>query len=496
MIRLIFIWILSSCFLTVSAQDTLPVQSGFTSLTISLKGNYSDSIPLSEPFYTNLLTEEVPAQFERINDSTYFLSFYAFGPSRYYFRYNNHYLTGALVPNERDILIINYTDSIHYTLQYNGRFKTMFDESESIAKAINSFVFGSGHKNKEKRLSTYHTANEFRDEKLKMEAGRLDNATAGITSPFVKQLIKEELNTAFVKTSLIKDYQKDISHYNKSLGLDSLAALQAIPKRDLSYYNALITSDYTNPSSLMTLKYGYLKSILQDSLLALPDITTEGSVKFKSRLQELFGHIFTEKENLFYDILIATAYITKIRENATLLNNLNYQVTTAVKNAQLREYILETYKTSMSNNRNASNEYYLPFDKSNNAVWTDILKPYKGKAIIMDCWATWCGPCIESFETSKNLKKQYANRDDVVFVYVTDETSNYESWKNYVHILGGEHYYIAKNQMKDLYDQFNMPVIPSYLIFNKSGTLVQQSIGTYMGNDKAAQWIKQALADQ
>ncbi len=33
-----------------------------------------------------------------------------------------------------------------------------------------------------------------------------------------------------------------------------------------------------------------------------------------------------------------------------------------------------------------------------------------GKAYVLDFWATWCGPCIESFPHLTRLQKQYADK--------------------------------------------------------------------------------------
>lgn len=173
------------------------------------------------------------------------------------------------------------------------------------------------------------------------------------------------------------------------------------------------------------------------------------------------------------------------------LNSKNWIFLVFFSNSNISNYILY-YNELISTNKSKSAKYYLPFKKEQDIVFDNIINQYKGKVIVMDFWATWCGPCLAAFSEIKKIKEKFEN-EDVVFVYLTNESSDKGSWNKQINYLGGEHYYLYYNQSKIINKRFAIEFLPSYLIFNKKGELAQQSLGAYMGNETLSKWINEAL---
>jgi len=57
------------------------------------------------------------------------------------------------------------------------------------------------------------------------------------------------------------------------------------------------------------------------------------------------------------------------------------------------------------------------------------LSGYKGKVVVVDFWATWCGPCQQSLPHTNEVAKQFAGKNVVVLaVCVSDTQAAFDGW--------------------------------------------------------------------
>lgn len=109
-------------------------------------------------------------------------------------------------------------------------------------------------------------------------------------------------------------------------------------------------------------------------------------------------------------------------------------------------------------------------------LFNSMIEKFKGKVIYVDFWATWCGPCKSGISRIKPLKEEMKN-EDVVFLYITNQTSPEGTWKNAIANIKGEHYRVTKDEWNYLTEKFKISGIPHYTLVNKKGEIVKPKMG-------------------
>lgn len=133
-------------------------------------------------------------------------------------------------------------------------------------------------------------------------------------------------------------------------------------------------------------------------------------------------------------------------------------------------------------------------------------KAYEGKLLIIDFWATWCGPCLRGAPKFKDLGDKYRS-DNVEFISVSIDR-DYEVWKSF---LGGRgwssdtQYWMGMNRESPLFsflykevDDEGRPLViigvPKYVIISPQGKILDNE-AEFPTNPKFEEHVKRLIKE-
>jgi peroxiredoxin len=137
------------------------------------------------------------------------------------------------------------------------------------------------------------------------------------------------------------------------------------------------------------------------------------------------------------------------------------------------------------------------------------LADYRGKVLILDFWATWCGPCVASMPHTQEIAAKYADQGVAVLAVCTgDKRKRFEDW---VKLKAPA--YPSLRFTFDPHEQgtpaekdrasfalYGVPAIPTQFIIDREGRIAGSTTGYMRGDDSleralAAAGVKVRLAE-
>lgn len=119
------------------------------------------------------------------------------------------------------------------------------------------------------------------------------------------------------------------------------------------------------------------------------------------------------------------------------------------------------------------------------------LKDYRGKAVLVNFWATWCAPCKVEMPWFEKLSQQYASQGLVILGVTAEDVPRDEAAKSAQSL--GVSYPILLRGDTVANDWGGLDGLPSSFYINRQGVIVDETIGLY-SKDEVEAMIKRILA--
>lgn len=94
----------------------------------------------------------------------------------------------------------------------------------------------------------------------------------------------------------------------------------------------------------------------------------------------------------------------------------------------------------------------------------------KGSTVVLEFWATWCGPCRAVIPHMNELVDEFSGDPNVKFISVSDESESTVTAFMKRHPM---HAWIGLDQTGELHEAFGVNAIPKAIIIDAEGQVVK-----------------------
>ena len=142
-------------------------------------------------------------------------------------------------------------------------------------------------------------------------------------------------------------------------------------------------------------------------------------------------------------------------------------------NASANENMKEKLKSSIMNK--PAPKFTLKDLKGNPVSLAD----FKGQTVIVDFWATWCGPCLQSFPIMEKAVNKFGKERNVKFLFVNTWERVDDKLKNATDFIAKNKYpfHVLLDDKNEVIDSYGVEGIPTKFIIDKNGNIRFKSVG-------------------
>jgi Thiol-disulfide isomerase and thioredoxins len=119
----------------------------------------------------------------------------------------------------------------------------------------------------------------------------------------------------------------------------------------------------------------------------------------------------------------------------------------------------------------------------------------KGKLVILNFWASWCGPCVEEVPSLIKLVKEFKGEVQLIAVSGDSSEEDINIFLKSFPELKNENIKIVWDQDRSIMKKFNVTRLPESMILDKQHKLIKKIVGSIEWyNEDSKTYVKSTLA--